>query len=408
MEKRFAIILLTLVFTVAAGIAAQSRDFFPYVSHIRAESRNNLIRLTWVDSPDALGPVYIFRSARPFSGSIPANIRPVVVGYGEQYYIDDSDDMENVYYFIAASEVSGQRYDIIIPQINSTSASLSRTAPNGGTSSDAETSPAGRAAEPMHGIYNLRAVRDGERVIVTYDSAEPRRNVILYRSMQPVRRPQDLLNAIIVQSGISSPFFDFPVHGITWYYAVIYEDEVSGGNVGIRPGSNATTSAVIISAAGTAEYSLRPIPLPFLTLRSALPEGYFFARTPDEIPLSADSANMLRNSQIPQKAPLVLKNPRVFVVDLEAPSGGEESALFQIVMESFVKFEWESARISLQHYLSLPRSRDAEVRARFYLGQTLYYTGNYREALIEFLSFRSLFQAEANSWIEAVLTAMVY
>jgi TolA-binding protein len=144
-----------------------------------------------------------------------------------------------------------------------------------------------------------------------------------------------------------------------------------------------------------------------LTLRDR-PDGLFLTEIPGSVPLSAESQNILRNTQLPQKAPLILKSPRVFSVDLTAPTGGEESALFQIISDYFVNFEWESARISLQHYLSLPRSREIEIRARFYFGQTLYYTGSYREALMEFLYFRSLDPSEANRWIDAVLTAMVH
>jgi TolA-binding protein len=109
-----------------------------------------------------------------------------------------------------------------------------------------------------------------------------------------------------------------------------------------------------------------------------------------------------------QKAPLPSKKPRVFAVDLKSPAGGEESALFQIVKEYFEKRDWENSRIALLHYLSLPRSAEVEARARFYLGQAWYFTGNYREALFEFLSVQNLHPVEANIWIDAILTAMVY
>ena len=405
MKKCFMPIYFALfIVLIPAGISAQGREA-PHVSNIQVESSNNLIRLTWTDSPEARGSVFIFRSARPFIGSIPANIRPVIVRYGQQYYIDDTDDVDNVHYFIAASDTSGRRYDLIIPRINSTSVNFVHTQTNEGEELSMVEVPAVR--EPIRGIANLRAVQDGERVIITYDTSGPRRNGILYRSMQPVRQPQDLLNAVIVQSGIASPFIDFPVPGITWYYAVIFEDDISSGNVGIRPGVNATVTPVTITSQQTHERTLRPIPLPILTLRNTMPEG-FFADEPDQIPLGIESVNMLRGKQMPPKMPIILRSPRVFAVDLEAPTGGEESALFQIIMEHFVNFEWESARVSLQHYLSLPRSREIEARARFYLGQTLYYTEKYREALMEFLTFRAIHPAEANSWIEAVLTAMVY
>jgi len=407
MKKRFFPVFFTLFLASAAGIFAQSKDHTPYVSQIKVESRNNLIRITWVDSPDARGPVYIFRSARPFSGAIPANIRPVVVRYGEQYYIDDSDDMKNLYYFIAASDMSGQRYDIILPKINSASLDPLQSAEEAAAIAEAEKT---EAAEKAQGIYNLKARQDGERVIITFDKDSKDRNAILYRSMQAITRSQDLLNAIIVQSRIDSPFVDFPVPvpGLTWYYAVIYEDEIASGNMGIKPGINATVTPVTVTSEQPIERNLRPIPLPVLTLRNTVPDSYFMTEIPEQVPLNAASENILRSTKMPSKAPLKLKRPRVFSVDLVAPTGGEESALFQIITEYFVTFKWEEARISLQHYLSMPRSKDIEARARFYLGQTLYYTGNYRESLMEFMSIRSLHLAEANKWIDAVLSAMVY
>jgi len=404
MKKPFFYIVLTLV--LALPLAAQDGDFTPgdftpYVSRIRAESRNNLIRLTWVDSPDVRGPVYIFRSTRPFSGAIPANIRPVVVRYGEQYYIDDTDDLENLYYFIVASDTAGLRYEIILPQINSINVNIH------GTPVTQAPPPAAAVPEPVQGISNLRARRDGERVIVTFDTSFPRRNAVLYRSMQPVRQPQDLLNAVIVQSGIASPFDDFPVPGISWYYTVIYEDDISGGSIGIRPGINSTTSAVVISADDATQMALRPIPLPVMTLRDTMPESFFLSDFSRNIPLSEGAARMLEGS-LPSRDPLTLKAPRVFVIDLQSPSSGEESALFQILKDFFEKRDWEGARVALLNYLSLPRSRDVEARARFYLGQTFYFTGNYREALFEFLWIQSLHPVEAKAWIDATLSAMVY
>jgi hypothetical protein len=315
--------------------------------------------------------------------------------------------MENLYYFVAASDTSGQRYDIILPRINSTSLNPVQLQEEALASAEAEKSA---ETEPAQGISNLKANQDGERVIITFNRDGSRRNAILYRSMQPITRSQDLLNAVIVQSGIDSPFVDFPVPvpGLAWYYAVIYEDEIASGNMGIKPGTNATVTPVTVISEQPAERPLRPIPLPVLTLRNTIPESYLMTEIPEQIPLSTASAKMLNDTKMPSKAPINLKRPRVFSVDLVAPTGGEESALFQIITEYFISFQWDTARVSLQHYLSLPRSKDIEARARFYLGQTLYYTGKYRESLMEFLSIRSLHLAEANKWIEAVLSAMVY
>jgi hypothetical protein len=396
----FSIFFLIL----AMSLSAQDNGNY-VVSRVSAEARNNLIRLTWVDSPDARGPVYIFRSSRPFSGSVPANLRPVTVKYGEQYYIDDSDDLEIIYYFVAASDVSGRRFDTIIPSVNSTNVNIS------GTVSEEElvlnepvTSP------PIQGISNLAARLDGERILITFDVNGPRKNAVLYRSAQPVREPRDLLNAVMVQSGLRSPFIDYPVPGLSYYYALVYEDEISGGSLVITPGINATLSAVTVYGGGMTERALRPIPLPAMTLNNALPEGYFLpdASASASASLSENAAKVIRNTSVPEKAPIEQRKPRVFRVDLQSPAGGEDSALFEIISESFVNRDWEKARVDLQHYLSLPHSKDVEARARFYFGQTLYFTGNFKGALFEFLSIKSIHPVEANMWIDSILAAMVY
>jgi tetratricopeptide (TPR) repeat protein len=390
-------IFLTIIFiaVISSNINAQNLGFTPHISQIRIESRNNLIRLSWIDSPEAKGPVYIYRSARPFGSSVPANIRPVVVRYGAQYFIDDIDGMENVYYFIAASDLQGQSYELIIPFINSI---------NNITQSDIR--PA-MEKEFYQGISNLRVRQDENFVFITFNTSDPLKKAVLYRSAKPVRQSQDLFDAVMLQSGTFTQYADYPLPGSTWYYTVIFEDEISSGNMVIRPGINATTSAVFIYSERTAEDFMRYMPLPFLAIGSQMPGGFLSDITSD-MPLSDASIIMLKNYQIPSKLPLEAKNPRVYNVDFIAPTSGEDSALFQIINEYFARLDWEGACINLQRYLSLPRSRDVEARARFYLGQTYYYTGNYKDALWEFLSYKSFSPVEAAGWIEAVLAAMVY
>jgi hypothetical protein len=397
-----------LLFALAVSAAAQDSWNSYFVSRISLETRNNLIRLTWVDSPDAQGPVYIFRSSRPFSGSIPANIRPVIVRYGEQFYIDDTDGLGNVYYFVAASDVSGRRYDTIIPRVNSTVLGASGMA--GEVFRDVREVPVEKEPEavPVQGIYNLKAKLDGEKVEITFDVNGQHKNAILYRSTQPVKEPRDLLNAVMVQLGFNYSFTDYPVPGPSYYYALIYEDEILDGSIEIRPGINATITAVTVYSGSASERALRPMPLPSMTVNNTMPDGYFLPNTAGSASLSENTAKIIRSTPVPKKAPPEQRKPRVFTVDLQAPSGGEDSALFQIISESFIKRDWEKARTDLLHYLSLPRSKDVEARARFYLGQTLYFTGHYRGALFEFLAIKSIHPVEANKWIDSTLAAMVH
>jgi hypothetical protein len=211
-----------------------------------------------------------------------------------------------------------------------------------------------------------------------------------------------------VQSGITSPFIDLPTPGFSWFYTVIFEDEIISGNMGIKPGINSTVNAISIYSDQIQEQLLRPIPLPILTLQDTRDGNVFLTQIPGQIPLSAEAVNMLRYVPLPPREPLNKKNPRVFAIDLSAPASGEDFALFQIIRDYFIVFDWENTRTSLQSFLSLQRSKETEARARFYLGQALYYTGNYRLALMEFLSFRTSNPQEANEWISVVLAAMVH
>jgi hypothetical protein len=395
-----AMILCRTLALFAQSEAVPDSGFAPFVTELKAENRNNLIRLSWIDSRDARGPVYIFRSARPFYGVVPPNSKPVELAYGTQAYIDETDGLENIYYFIAASDAGGRRFDIFIPQTNT--ADVNTLAVQSG-----ESSPDGTAAFSEQGISGINARVEGEGVIITYRAGSTEeQNAVLYRSGHAIRQPQDLMNAAVVQSGISSPFVDYPVPGTPWYYAIVFEDEIKSGSVQIGSGRNATVYSVEIPGGMQNGTRIRAMPLPSMTVRSAASESGSFAEIPQPVPLRAQTIKALENVRVVplQKPPQ--KRPQAFTRDLETPAGGEDSGLMRIVQSSFSKREWESALSDLLNFLSLPHSADTEARARFYLGQALYFSGKYREALAAFLSVQSLRPAEANEWIEAVLAAM--
>ncbi|MDR2730446.1 MAG: hypothetical protein LBB81_06050 [Treponema sp.] len=396
--------IVTVIFPVY--LAAQVPNYYTNsVTRLNAEVRNNFIRLTWADSPDAKGTVYIFRSARQFTGIIPANIRPVPVRYGTQYYIDDIDDMENVHYFIAASDLSGKIFDTIIPGVNSLGIYT-------GAVQEYETPVQDQAQitipAVVRGITELNAVRENDRIIITFNINSPVKNVVLYRSMRPVTNIRDLINAIVVQTGVSSPYIDFPVPGINWYYTALFEDEISNGNITLRSGHNSTSQAVIISSTEPAQITLRPVPLPFLSINNNIFGSGGFAEITDTVPLKKDTEDAIESVETAPKEPFVRKTPRIFKVDLDSPSDGQEGLLNKIVHDFFIKLDWENSRNALVEFLLLPRSKELQNRARFYLGQSFYFTEQYREALFEFLSLQPVYSNEASAWIESVLAAIVY
>jgi hypothetical protein len=336
-------------------------------------------------------------------------MRPVEVPYGAQSFIDETEDAVTVYYFVAASDGLGRRYDIVIPYNNTLEVSI--------TGLDLEDVPP--AAEqnpppPRSGLFGLEANTENEGVFLSYHTMEEGKNTVLYRSVQPLRNTADLLRAVIIQSGPPAPFTDYPVPGIPYYYAVIFEEELLRGEVKIQPGQNATIRPVeIASGPGRTglsgqEMPIRSMPLPLISVYNAIPGSDRYSEVPGAVPLGPGAAKALGN--IPNKTanPPQQKNPRVFSRDLEAPAGGEEGPLRVIVQEFFAKRDWQGVREELLQYLSLPRSPLAEARARFYLGQAYYFSGHTRDALFEFLMVQSRYPEEANDWINAALAAMIH
>jgi hypothetical protein len=415
---RFVWVFSLLGFVFPAGIFSQERgpggpEFSPFVSRLRAETRNNMVRLTWKDSPDVRGPVYVYRSNSPINPERPiAGLqRPIEVPYGVESYIDEIENAGTVYYFIAASSEAGQSgfpavevFNMIMPLNNMVMVNTNFQR------SEAPTLATGTG----QGIYDLEAMVEGEGVIISYRVGDTYRDTVLYRSVQPIQRTTDLLKAVIVQSGIKPPFVDFPVPGISYYYAVIFEDELTRGAVGIFPGNNATVRAVEVSAGNGrvglpgATNELRSMPLPLMALNYAVPGIDSFSELSTPIPLGPEAMQAIANIRKPGPKVTALKKPRAFSEDLdERTDPREEFDLKSIVQGPFIRHDWQTVTAELGRYLSLPHNNLTEARARFYLGQGLYFSGEFQEALFEFLMIKSEFSLEANEWIEATLAQLI-
>jgi hypothetical protein len=396
-----------------AELPERNLIFTPFVTGITAEPKGNMIRLSWVDSLDARGSVYIYRSTTPFDDahSYPL-VQPVkVVPYGDQFWIDEVEveDEGDWHYFIASSDTGGRRYeDVIIPFGNTISVSL-KYSEEAAASVDEPASPLVQR-QVLGGITNLQAVPRGDGVEITFDLGDSSRIPVLYRGVTPITNSRSILNAAIVRSDISSPYTDYPVPGIPYYYALITEDELFSGTMEIIPGNNATKDPVEIPSGYRVGLKnspdLRPMPLPLISANSISSMG---AEIFPGTPLSSGAERALSGIKPSNDfSKITLKAPRVFRNDLETPSGGGEEYLLRTIAQGpFLQRNWEEAGSSLTEFLSLPRSASVENRARFYLGQTYYYKGSYREALFEFLLIRDEFPAESNEWVQTVLALMI-
>ncbi|MDR2110304.1 MAG: hypothetical protein LBP32_03255, partial [Spirochaetaceae bacterium] len=403
------IIIFALLLGIPWGFAfsgeTEGSFFIPVISQISAEVKNYLIRLSWVDSGDVNGPVYVYRSTAPFTGTFPVT-RPAEVPYGVQSYIDEVEAPGTWYYLIIASDASGQKYPISIPFGNTIGVTIQDTGLNIDREFYEGPVPADR------NISSLEASVQGDGVVISYRADEAKK-AILYRSVKPLKQTQDLLGAVIVQSGIISPFTDYPVPGIPYYYGVLLEDDLIGGKMGIFPGYNATVNPVEIPQGQyriglpDPQGEIRSMPLPLIAVNTAIPETGGLSEIPIPTPLSLEAAKAV--AEIPvnrEKPPAAEKRPRIFSQDLEKPAGGEEYTLRSIAQGAFAEQNWEAAEEAFLHYLSLPRSGASEARARFYLGQAYYFSGKLREALFEFLFIQSYYPEEASEWVQAIIAKL--
>ncbi|MDR1468417.1 MAG: hypothetical protein LBT00_03915 [Spirochaetaceae bacterium] len=446
--------------TAQAGQSTQtgqsgSAIFAPFVTRLSAEVLDRVVCLRWQDSPSVKGPVYVYRAQVPFSGTgAQYQTRALEVPYGQQIFIEEVEALGMWYYIVVASDETRVKYEIAVPYSNIVDVPLDGTAKviqaSPGVTGTAGTTPyagsptipqsAQQAAEyPMgdsaYGSYGVtrqngysqnssdiveiaaQSLPNG--IYVSYRSSERGKNALLYRSTKPFTQYRDILSATLVKDHLTSPYVDYPPSNVPCYYAVLYEEDIRSGQAAIYPGSNATVQPVQPGAAGQGASGIAGIPsyAPF----SAAPQqqtylapgsGYFSTvKSPSS--LSAESAQVvesLRNRT--EAAPVVPKSsfsgnmePRVFNQDVQSTAtSGEDYNLGVIVRGAFFRKDWGVARMELQRYLLTTHSPNAAARARFYLGQCYYFSGDARSALNEFTAVHALFPNEAAAWVQAALS----
>ncbi|MDR2149586.1 MAG: hypothetical protein LBO67_01935 [Spirochaetaceae bacterium] len=383
------------VFLLTVPIALPSQELFvPFVSKISVERKGDLIRLSWVDSPDIYGPVYIYRSFEPLDTQYPqlAGIKAIEIPYGTQSYTDEIERSVSLYYFIVASAETGERYPIVLPYSNSIVVSA-----HDGDSASSEIN-----------IFSLDAVARGEGVSLSYRSIDSRKSTVLYRSSHPITQKSDLVSARIINLNIPVPFMDYPVPGFPCYYALVFAEDLEAGTVEIIPGYNATVEPVTLPARQSLKLRDYEVSLPLLTMPAAVPDAPALLPA-STLPLSKEAEQalepLLRKGM--EKGAAAPHEPQILEADFSTPRESEDYTLYSIVHGAFTAHDWQTAQSELRAFMRLPQSAELEQRAHFYLGQIYFFLGLLPDALFEFLAIRNKFPDESYQWIMHVLTAMV-
>lgn len=405
--------------SVLPAPAPEERIFAPFPLRIRIGTRPDGVLLTWEESSDPISGYSVFRSESPIDrGTFPEALRLTDLPAGTFEYLDVPPDSRGYYYAVLGRTEQGGVYEVFIPLKNVSIAPVSYVPPAAPEPEpEPEPTPAEPAPEPPPAVL-ASSERDGIRV--TWEPVRPGRRVVLYRSPTPIRSLSDLLTASWVASAEESPegILDFPVPGIGYYYALVDDEGLRAGSPELAVGRNVTAESVSVPAGrfriGLPEipYASRSLPLPYLSLTrgveagsEALPGGL---PVPPASPLRPETqkavSRLSGNAKNPPANPPGL---RILPEDQESSAvGGEEYTLRTIVRDRLARKDWKGASDELARYLSLNRSPVAAARARFYRGQALAYSGQYREAFFEFLLAQDILYAPSNLWIDWLLDQM--
>ena len=375
----------------------------PFVRQISAKVQGNTVHLTWIDAPNSTGPVYIYRKFLNSATGVPTDLAPVQIPRGIQSFLDPIQTDGLISYLILATDRMGQPYTITISNTNYIEIELEKP-----------VLPLTEVNSVQY-ISSIKTEVQKDHIVISFTLNESQRTasrpLVLYRSTQPITHVQDLVQAVIVQGGITeSPFIDYPVPDIAYYYALVFEDDIKQGKLNLVPGKNTTIVPAEVPAGSFRiglpgpQNNIRSTPLPTLSITATVPEAANNILIPPvQLPLSPEAAKAVASLPMPEPKKPAIKKPRVFAQDLNASGGGEEFTLRSIVQGPFSNRDWNTVINQLVRFLSLPRTATIEARSHFYLGQAYYMTGKNREALFEFLLMKNLYPQEAQEWIQSIL-----
>lgn len=397
----FAVILFCAPFILLVGQESdsgpESRDVppAPVVSGLSAARNGSAVDLSWTAAPDIGGESIILRADRPITaanfasaervGSVPAEATT---------FTDATADGRDWYYAILSRDSDGTLYEFFLPASNSLLVPVS--------------APASRQTVQTASFSAFDAITRNDAVIITWKPSAEGRPLVLYRATAPFTGMESLAQAIVVSSftDTGAPYVDYPVPGVPYYYAVIDENDISTGSA--RFSANANTNAVpvevpasLVRIRGSGVPSLRPMPLPFLNPLSS-PETTPATFSPETEKVIASLASYRAvGFAAPERVPYI------FPADRETSSGGEDFVLKSIVSSGFASGNWPKTGSELGKFLSIRRTPAATARAHFYLGETLFFSGEYRDALLEFLLSQDLYYGQSREWIQYTLEKLV-
>ncbi len=365
----------------------------PVVSALSAQSDGESVTLTWEPVDGFGGTSVILRSDRPITATNYRSVQKIAeLPHSVTTYQDTPETPGDLYYAVLSVDENGTPYDFFLPTNNSLLVPVL-----------VESEPTDISVS----ISGFDTITRNDAVIATWNSSRSEKNLVIYRSTRPFTGTDSLLSAIVVATvpDDGTPFVDYPVPGVPCYYAVLDESSIRSGTTSFVPGENTSRLPVEISTRFSRVQRsvippLRSMPLPWLNPRNQPRiQPYTFSKKTERM-----IGRIVSTSHTPAEIERV---PYVFSMDLQNGSGGESLALRNILEETFFPGNWEAAIDKLQKFLAIRRTPETAARARFYIGEARYFSGNYADALLEFLLAQDRYYNQSREWIQYTLEKLV-
>jgi len=397
---------LLLLLAVLGAREARSEVSASFVSRLKAQAGQASITLSWRPVPGFEGSYRIYRHTREIDeASFPAAVQVAAVGPGVASYEDLPPGREAYFYAVLLDD--GKLSPAFIPFRNKTStpAQIANVAPE----PDLAARISGLTAEVVEDAIRLR-----------FQSSRGDRELLLFRSLYPMRSGEDLLAAsspVALDPGTRG-YEDSPIPGLDYYYALIDAGLFKIGKPELAEGENSTTRPVQVpmgagrvglppapAAAAAARMpagAARSAPLPYLALDDAM--GMPATPLPAARPISPATRRAVEAvlAEAPPRAARMLP-VQALSEDLGAGGESEGFGLGLLLADHLLKGDLTGAEKGLLAFLAVRRSEAAEARAHFYLGQVYYLQGKLERSVLELLLARQLYYAAVEPWLDACL-----
>lgn len=141
--------------------------------------------------------------------------------------------------------------------------------------------------------------------------------------------------------------------------------------------------------------NLRETPLPFINyLEGQTEEGTISENVVQATSQFSGFSNTAKTKAV---------QPYYFEEDLVSPDGGDDYILFSILKNYFVQENYEVSISQLKRITETNISQDVQNRAFFYIGEAQFFTGDYEEAVKNFVKVAHIYPLETKVWINMAL-----